>query len=161
MAALTENLPQWQPGNSICFFSFFISLSLTFSCCKLCLGFESVDTSIRGVISLNGILDLQSDQDRMMYFTQKVAGQDSIDLAFLGRHSPLHVVKHQGCGVPFLVLAGDRDMMVDTSIATRFKVALDDQGKDSGVCKDGRLYSSLFSFCNRIHSMYLGGDTGK
>ncbi|SAL97630.1 hypothetical protein [Absidia glauca] len=90
-------------------------------------GFESVDTSIRGVISLNGILDLQSDQDRMMYFTQKVAGQDSIDLAFLGRHSPLHVVKHQGCGVPFLVLAGNRDMMVDTSIATRFKAALDDQ----------------------------------
>lgn len=83
------------------------------------------------MISLNGILDLQSDEDRMTYFTQKVARQDSIDLAFLERHSPLHVVKkQQGSGVPFLVMAGDRDMMVDTSIATRFKVALDDhQGK--------------------------------
>ncbi|KAI8331520.1 Alpha/Beta hydrolase protein [Chlamydoabsidia padenii] len=109
LVALTANEPEWQPG------------------------FESVDTSIRGVISLNGILDIQSDQVRKTYFTHKVALLDEIDPVFLDRHSPLYIVKHQETRIPFLVITGQRDMMVDTTIGINFKTSMD-YGSNPDLC---------------------------
>ncbi|KAG2224052.1 hypothetical protein INT45_004933 [Circinella minor] len=100
MTAFTANEPEYQPG------------------------FENVDTSVKGVISINGSLDIQSDSHRGEFFTKKVAMKDTIDTEFLSKHSPVDLVgkaKENGLLVPFLVITGSRDAIVDCSIGQRFK----------------------------------------
>ncbi|CAO3632034.1 unnamed protein product [Cunninghamella blakesleeana] len=102
MAMLTANDPKWQPG------------------------FESIDTSIRGLISFNGALDIQSDELRKNFFTHKVAMQDKIDQDFLNNHSPLYLIQQPEMEkklVPSLIFAGQRDGIVDFSIGLNFKAA--------------------------------------
>ncbi|KAI8149205.1 Alpha/Beta hydrolase protein [Fennellomyces sp. T-0311] len=104
MAALTANEPEYQPG------------------------FEDADTTVKGVISINGVLDIHSDHTRGLYFTRRVAMKDTIDTAFLSKHSPVDLVdkaKQTGKLVPFLVVTGDRDAVVDCSIGKRFKHVYD------------------------------------
>ncbi|ORZ12013.1 Alpha/Beta hydrolase protein [Absidia repens] len=108
MAAVTANEPEWQPG------------------------FESIDTSVCGVISLNGSLDIQGDESKKAFFTHKVAGLDELDQAFLDRHSPLQRVEKQLAGKqlqlpPFFVLASQRDAMVNASIGVNFKAVFYEQ----------------------------------
>ncbi|KAF7725344.1 hypothetical protein EC973_009684 [Apophysomyces ossiformis] len=100
MAAFTANQPQYQPG------------------------FEEVDTSVCGVISLNGVLDLESDPVRSDYFARTVALQDKVDMEFIREHSPISNImkaKAEGKLVPFLLFTGERDSMVDSSMAKEFK----------------------------------------
>ncbi|KAG0175113.1 hypothetical protein DFQ30_000596 [Apophysomyces sp. BC1015] len=102
MTAFTANEPEYQPG------------------------FEDVDTSVCGVISLNGVLNLQSDAVRSEYFSRTVAMLENVDVGFLSQHSPIENVqkaKDQGKLVPFLLFTGERDSMVDSSIAKEFKKA--------------------------------------
>ncbi|KAI9488079.1 Alpha/Beta hydrolase protein [Zychaea mexicana] len=100
MAAFTANDPQYQPG------------------------FEDADTTVKGVITINGALDVQSDKSRGEYFSHKVALKDKVDPEFLGKHSPVDLVdkaNQDGLLVPFLVITGSRDAIVDCSIGRRFK----------------------------------------
>ncbi|CAO3576110.1 unnamed protein product [Absidia cylindrospora] len=111
MAAVTANEPEWQPG------------------------FESIDTSVCGVISLNGTLNIQADESKKAFFTHKVAGLDALDQAFLDRHSPLQRVEKQQLQLPpFLVLAGQRDVMVNASIGVNFKAAFDQESNPDEAC---------------------------
>ena len=107
MTAFTANEPEYQPG------------------------FEDVDTSVKGVITINGSLDIQSDSRRGEFFSKKVAMKDTMDTEFLSKHSPVDLVgkaKEKGLLVPFLVITGSRDAIVDCSIGRRFKKNYD-QGK--------------------------------
>lgn len=92
------------------------------------IGFEDVDTSVQGVITINGVLDLLHD-GRAEYFTRQVAMQDKVDTEFLKKHSPRHLlpkVKEEGRLVPFFVISGERDSVVDPSVGVRFKEAYDE-----------------------------------
>ncbi|KAI9277238.1 Alpha/Beta hydrolase protein [Phascolomyces articulosus] len=104
MAAFTANEPEYQPG------------------------FEDVDTSVKGVISINGVLDLQSDPYRGEFFAKNVAMKDTVEIDFLSKHSPVDLVskaKEKGFLVPFLVITGNRDAIVDCSVGQRFKKVYD------------------------------------
>ncbi|KAI8062199.1 Alpha/Beta hydrolase protein [Gongronella butleri] len=104
MAAMTANEAQWQPG------------------------FEDVDTSVRGVISLNGALDIQGDDLRRNFFMHRVMNQKSVDQSFLDAHSPQHRILTQGAKdnnlVPYLCFAGQRDALVDVSVGHNFNAAM-------------------------------------
>jgi hypothetical protein len=80
MAAMTANQPQYQEG------------------------FEDVDTSVRGVISINGVMRTHQDP----FFIKKVAMlKEPINRAFVLDHSPLTYVEkayQQGNLVPSLIL---------------------------------------------------------
>ncbi|CAO3631493.1 unnamed protein product [Cunninghamella echinulata] len=102
MAMLTANDPKWQ------------------------LGFESVDTSIQGLISFNGVLGLLHNDMMKSYFTHTVAVQDKIDEDFLGKHSPLDLIQQPEMEqklVSSLVLTGLRDGLVGYATSFNFKAA--------------------------------------
>lgn len=114
MASMTTNDPQYQPG------------------------FEDVDTSVRGVVSLSGALDMVSGTHHALFFCKKVANLDKVDLEFLNEHSPLALVqkaKENNKLVPFLVIAGERDALVESNMSKSFKLAYDQAtGSDSTQC---------------------------
>lgn len=107
MASMTTNEPQYQPG------------------------FEDVDTSVRGVITLSGALDVVTKTHHATFFSKHVAKLDKVDTVFLNQHSPLSLIeKARGEDklVPFLLIAGERDGLTECEMSKSFKEAYN-QGK--------------------------------
>ncbi|CEJ03374.1 hypothetical protein RMCBS344292_17360 [Rhizopus microsporus] len=101
MASLTANDPQYQPG------------------------FEQVDTSCRGVVSVNGVLDL-TYSNMINYFSKQVAMLSDVNMDFLNKHSPTTVIQQTKDCVPYLVLAGQRDTLVNSDVSVKFKKQFDE-----------------------------------
>lgn len=104
MASMTVNDPKFQPG------------------------FESVDTSVRGVVNFSGALDLVNETHSAMFFCKKVANLDHVDTEFLNQHSPLALVqksKEENKLVPFLIIAGERDSLTESRQSKAVKAAYD------------------------------------
>lgn len=101
-------------------------------------GFEDIDTSVRGVVSLSGVLDLVNDSRHALFFCKKVANLNKVDLEFLNDHSPLALVqraKENNTLLPFLLIAGERDALVESKMSKSFKIAYDQAvGNDSKKC---------------------------
>jgi acetyl esterase/lipase len=113
MTSMTTNDPKYQPG------------------------FESVDTAVRGVISLSGALDMANEPHNAVFFCKKVARLGKVDLDFLNQHSPLAMVqkaKDENKLIPFLVFAGERDSLTESKMSKSFKSAYDD-GKFFFFCE--------------------------
>ncbi|KAI8380822.1 Alpha/Beta hydrolase protein [Blakeslea trispora] len=113
MASMTMNDPQFQPG------------------------FEDVDTSVRGVVSLSGALDMMSAPHHASFFCKEVANLDRVDMEFLSRHSPAQVIpkaKEQNKLVPFLLIAGNRDSLVEIDINNKFKATYDEVTGSDSAC---------------------------
>ena len=111
MTSMTANAPKYQPG------------------------FENVDTSVRGVISLSGALDLINEKNNALFFAKRVANLDHVDLDFLAQHSPLALVQNAKDGkklTPLLLIAGERDGLTEAKQSKAVKVAYD-QGKISDI----------------------------
>lgn len=102
MASMTVNNPQFQPG------------------------FEDVDTSVRGVVSLSGALDLVNEPYHAVFFCKKVANLDKVDMDFLNQHSPSALVPKTKNLVPFLLIAGERDSLTECKMSKAIKVAFDE-----------------------------------
>ncbi|OBZ84258.1 Carboxylesterase NlhH, partial [Choanephora cucurbitarum] len=123
MASMTMNDPQFQPG------------------------FEEVDTSVRGVVSLSGALDMMSAPHHADYFCKQVSNLDRVDMEFLSKHSPAQVIpraKEQNCIVPFLLIAGNRDSLVEIDINNKFKATFD-EGKRYDLYQIQENHSLTFS----------------
>lgn len=104
MASLTTNDPKYQPG------------------------FEQVDTSVRGVISFSGALDMATADHHSGFFCKHIAKLGKVDLDFLNQHSPVHAVpkaKEEDKLVPFLIFAGERDQLTECAMSKAFKAAYD------------------------------------
>ncbi|KAI9480400.1 MAG: Alpha/Beta hydrolase protein [Benjaminiella poitrasii] len=114
MASMTTNDPEYQPG------------------------FEHVDTSVKGVISLSGALDMANDAHHAIFFCKKVAKLDTLDPVFLSHHSPVSMVqntKDQNKLVPFLLIAGERDGLTESRMSKSFKRAYNEaMGTDNKDC---------------------------
>ncbi|CDH50578.1 esterase lipase [Lichtheimia corymbifera JMRC:FSU:9682] len=113
MAAITANDPQYQPG------------------------FEDVDTSVKGVISINGSLDLLNDPAYADWFSTKVAMKGKVDVDLLRAHSPAEAVLQckDKAMAPHLLISGERDCIVDVSQSERFKSAYDEAaGEKNSQC---------------------------
>lgn len=104
MASMTVNNPQFQPR------------------------FEEVDTSVRGVVSLSGALELVNESHHAAFFCKKVANLDKVDTDFLNQHSPVALVPKTKNLVPFLLIAGERDSLTECKMSKAMKVA-SDEGK--------------------------------
>lgn len=94
-------------------------------------GFENVDTSVRGVITISGALDMATGAHHASYFSKQIAKLDKVDTVFLNQHSPLVLIeksKQENKLVPFLLIAGERDNLTECKMSTSFKQAYD-QGK--------------------------------
>lgn len=125
ITSMTTNYPQYQPG------------------------FEQVDTSVRGVVSLSGVLDLVEDTHRAAYFSKQVANLDKVDMDFLNQHSPSKLIeksKQENKLVPFLLIAGERDAITNCNISKSFKTVYD-QGIHGvvRVLRDTDYYN--YSYC--------------
>ncbi|KAI7872324.1 Alpha/Beta hydrolase protein, partial [Spinellus fusiger] len=112
MAGLTINDPFYQPG------------------------FESVDTSIMGVVSLYGVLDLQTAPYMTEYFAYAIAMQKSgkIDYDFINRHSPIELLQEcndKGLLVPFLLVHAQNDIIDTPETGKRFKLSYDKINSDA------------------------------
>lgn len=95
----------------------------------ICLkGFEDVDTSVKGVISINGSLDLLNDPAYADWFSTKVAMKGKVDVDLLRAHSPAEAVLQckDKAMAPHLLISGERDCIVDVSQSERFKSAYDE-----------------------------------
>ncbi|KAI7905375.1 Alpha/Beta hydrolase protein [Cokeromyces recurvatus] len=114
MASMTANDPQYQPG------------------------FESVDTSVRGVISLSGALDMATNAHHAIFFCKKVAQLSKLDSVFLTEHSPaamIQVTKDKDKLVPFLLISGERDGLTESKMSKLFKSSYDDAvGPENNDC---------------------------
>ncbi|CAO0796579.1 unnamed protein product [Mucor circinelloides] len=110
MASMTANHPQFQPG------------------------FETVDTSVRGVISLSGALDQVNEPHHAVFFCKKVANLDNVDMDFLNQHSPLALVPKTKNSVPFLLIAGERDSLTESKMSKAMKVAFDKASAPNSTC---------------------------
>ncbi|KAI8388860.1 Alpha/Beta hydrolase protein [Radiomyces spectabilis] len=87
-------------------------------------GFEDVDTSVRGLISFSGALDISSDPRRGEFFTREVARMEKIDAEFLSSHSPIDLLekaKAENKIVPTLLIAGAQDSLINSSTSEKFK----------------------------------------
>lgn len=102
MASMTVNNPQFQPR------------------------FEDVDTSVRGVVSLSGVLELVNEPHRAAFFSKKVANLDKVDMDFLNQHSPVALVPKTRNLVPFLLIAGERDNLTECKMSKEMKAAFDE-----------------------------------
>ncbi|CAO3641541.1 unnamed protein product [Mucor hiemalis] len=126
IASMTANDPEFQPG------------------------FESVDTSVRGVINFSGALDLVNEAHSALFFSKKVANLDHVDTEFLSQHSPLARVqkaKEENKLVPFLIIAGERDSLTESRQSKAVKAAYD-AGKKKKEIK------SLTRSCSYVISSY-------
>lgn len=93
------------------------------------LGFELVDTSIQGVINLNGVLDIESDGQRRKYFSRVVAQMPTIDDEFMSKHSPMRRVTQSIDKQPaYLIITGGKDAIVDFEQGKKFKNICDTKG---------------------------------
>lgn len=93
------------------------------------LGFELVDTSIQGVINLNGVLDIESDGQRREYFSRVVAQMPTIDDEFMSKHSPMRRVTQSIDKQPaYLIITGGKDAIVDFEQGKKFKNICDTKG---------------------------------
>lgn len=93
------------------------------------LGFELVDTSIQGVINLNGVLDIESDGQRREYFSRVVAQMPTIDDEFMSKHSPMRRVTQPIDKQPaYLIITGGKDAIVDFEQGKKFKNICDTKG---------------------------------
>ncbi|KAI8882527.1 alpha/beta-hydrolase [Backusella circina FSU 941] len=104
MASLTENDPKYQ------------------------VGFESVDTSVRGVVSISGVLDIGSVKRYAKAFSLDIAQLPSIDYNYLFENSPVSCVpqaKEQNKLVPYLLVHGEQDALVTCEMSKRFKEVYD------------------------------------
>ncbi|KAI8887181.1 alpha/beta-hydrolase [Backusella circina FSU 941] len=104
LAAASTNDPQYQPG------------------------FEDVDTSVRGVVSLSGALDITYTKESAMFFSKRAAKLETIDYDFLKKHNPVDVLekaKQENKLLPHLLLAGQRDTLVDHRVSIKFKETYD------------------------------------
>lgn len=119
MASLTANDPQYQPG------------------------FEQVDTSCRGVVSVNGVLDL-TYSNMINYFSKQVAMLSDVNMDFLNKHSPTTVIQQTKDCVPYLVLAGQRDALVNSDVSVKFKKQFD-EGKKKMHMQKRALNNDAFS----------------
>ncbi|KAI9270881.1 Alpha/Beta hydrolase protein [Sporodiniella umbellata] len=108
MAALTPNDPQYQPG------------------------FEDVDTSLRGVVSINGALDLTTEMNMSSHFAKQAMNLTEVNLEALHKHSPVSNLAKAEKLVPFLCLAGERDTLVTVRDTINFKNTYDQ--KNQGSC---------------------------
>lgn len=120
MASMTVNDPKFQPG------------------------FESVDTSVRGVVNFSGALDLVNETHSAMFFCKKVANLDHVDTEFLNQHSPLALVqksKEENKLVPFLIIAGERDSLTESRQSKAVKAAYDAGKREGGKTAIIELYS--------------------
>lgn len=107
MASMTTNEPKYQPG------------------------FENIDTSVRGVITLSGALDMATEAHHASYFSKQIAKLDKVDTVFLNLHSPVALIekaKGENKLVPFLLIAGERDSLTECKMSKLFKQTYD-QGK--------------------------------
>lgn len=98
-------------------------------------GFEDVDTSVRGVVSLSGALDITYKDESAMFFSKRVAKLETIDYDFLKQHNPVDVLekaKQENKLLPHLLLAGQRDTLVDHGVSLKFKETYD-KGKKKKV----------------------------
>ncbi|KAI8066146.1 Alpha/Beta hydrolase protein [Thamnidium elegans] len=115
MTSLTTNDPKYQPG------------------------FEQVDTSVRGVISFSGALDIATGSHHANFFCKDIANLGKVDYEFLHQHSPVSVVpkaKEENKLVPFLVFAGERDQLTESRMSKSFKAAYDKAvGDASPLCQ--------------------------
>lgn len=105
MTSMTTNDPKYQPG------------------------FEKIDTSVRGVISFSGALDLVNESHNALFFSKKVANLEHVNIEFLNQHSPVALVqkaKEENKLVPFLVISGERDSLTESRQSKAFKSAYDD-----------------------------------
>ncbi|CEP13496.1 hypothetical protein [Parasitella parasitica] len=123
MASMTANKPQFQPG------------------------FEDVDTSVRGVVSLSGSLDQISDPQHALFFCKRVANLDKVDVEFLSQHSPLAVVPTTKSLVPLLLVAGERDSLTESRMSKAMKVAHDQATAPNSTCTLVLLPVSLTRVC--------------
>lgn len=115
VASMTVNDPKYQPG------------------------FENVDTSVRGVISFSGALDLVNETHTALFFAKKVANLKHVDIEFLTQHSPLALIQKAKEGnklVPFLILAGERDSLTESKQSKAVKFAYDEAmgGGSNSLC---------------------------
>lgn len=102
MTSLTTNEPKYQPG------------------------FEDIDTSVRGVISFSGALDMVCSPSHPAYFCKQVANLDKVDMEFMYQHSPTSLIpKAKDKLVPFLLFSGGRDRLTESIMSTNFKAAYD------------------------------------
>jgi len=96
MAAMTANQPQYQEG------------------------FEDVDTSVRGVISINGVMRTHIDP---FFAKHACMMKEPLNKAFILDHSPVTYVEkahQQGNLVPSLIMIGQRDGLVNPEGAKEF-----------------------------------------
>ncbi|KAG2214846.1 hypothetical protein INT46_000144 [Mucor plumbeus] len=110
MASMTVNNPQFQPR------------------------FEDVDTSVRGVVSLSGVLELVNEPHRAAFFSKKVANLDKVDMDFLNQHSPVALVPKTRNLVPFLLIAGERDNLTECKMSKEMKAAFDEATTPNSSC---------------------------
>ncbi|KAI8975204.1 Alpha/Beta hydrolase protein [Mycotypha africana] len=110
MASMTVNDPRFQPG------------------------FEEVDTSVQGVVSLSGALDLMNEPHTAIFFCKRVAGLDNVDTVFLSDNSPAALIsKKKNVLVPYLLVAGEKDSLTNSRISKEFKATFDEE-KEAPEC---------------------------
>ncbi|KAF9585475.1 hypothetical protein BGW38_002216 [Lunasporangiospora selenospora] len=115
-------------------------------------GFESVDTTVHGCVSLSGVLDLVDAKGQLRHngrerFTEVVAKrsgppESEENIKFMKEHSPFHLIKPTG--VPFLVVHGDQDILQNVRNARDFVEAYRAKIPGGDHCFNG--YSSLRSW---------------
>ncbi|OAD77746.1 hypothetical protein PHYBLDRAFT_76490 [Phycomyces blakesleeanus NRRL 1555(-)] len=134
MASFTANNPLYQPG------------------------FESFDTSVKGVISFSGALDIQATRHHAEFFAHRVAMQKKgeFDQEFLDRHTPTRLIgeaKQNGNLVPFLLITASRDTLVPSTVGKEFKTIYD---KYSPPATSSASQCSLLNLPTAHHIYYVG-----
>ncbi|KAI9019447.1 Alpha/Beta hydrolase protein [Phycomyces nitens] len=131
LVALTPNDPRYQPG------------------------FENVDTSIKGVISLSGVMDLESNPHLTNIFINKGLSTKAPNPEFIKEYNPLEKIKSakEANALPkFLIVSCGRDTLVDSLICQKFKQEYD------SVCKTDseKNECSIMTLPNSRHMFYSG-----
>ncbi|OAD74418.1 hypothetical protein PHYBLDRAFT_144872 [Phycomyces blakesleeanus NRRL 1555(-)] len=131
LVALTANDPRYQPG------------------------FESLDTSVKGVICLNGVLDLQSNSNLASRFMNNTLGVKVPSPEFATEHNPIEVIKSAKEAnnlAKFLIVNCGRDTLVNTSVCQNFKQEYDSVSR-TDIEKDE---CSIITLPNSRHIFYSG-----
>ncbi|KAG0170941.1 hypothetical protein DFQ28_009780 [Apophysomyces sp. BC1034] len=108
-------------------------------------GFEQVDTSVRGVITMSGCLDIQNPKETKEFFVNRAVMNPNVEQSFLDKHSPMTALPEagrQGKLVPFLTIVGQSDSLSDCSSTKQFK-RIYDQAIEGNHGKAGCTYLAL------------------
>lgn len=92
-----------------------------------------------------------------------------MDIEFLQKHSPKHLLskaKQDGRLVPFFVITGERDSVVDLSVSVHFKEAYDQGNVPAPSFFEYTLIRTTFCFCscwgqvsrNAVHIVETSGE---